>query len=738
MLAGLVAFVTYRRFRDRLSRAYVGLLIGLRLAALVLLAILLLRPFLDRDRPDASSFVVYYLADSSGSMKVTDTRRLGENRLSVVSSLLDPAGTGAPRFIRQATYEGELARFSEEVVPSTNFDETTLPGRTAIGGALERGMNFQPGPQRRLGGVVMLSDGRQNTGPSAIAMAKQFAQAGLPVTTIGVGEDRLVGDLRAKFEDAKGTTPKGEEVELRLEVTNDFQEEAGATVTIFEGNQVIERQEVTIPAEQSATVTARVKPQIAGNRIYRAVIESSTLDDQNATTDVDYFALEVTDPFVFNILFLGSAPSLEHRFLSRVCEAEEQLALSSLIRTSSGTFQKRGFDAIENPILAGDPNPPVRTEQDGESLADELETKAREDLEVEITTEQFAQFEVIILDPTGGLFVDEEVQERLEQFVSRQGGGLLVLGDPSPLPGNLQNILPMARWETDRVANETLLKLEAEPVFEKSKGGLLFTGAPLFVAEEDLLTTASELKPIARRVMETQRDEQAVLAVQAYGSGRVAFLGTAGTWNWRMQLGDGLGRHASFWRDLLSWLGSNTKPRVESEINGQRVTVGEVAPINLSVRSADFRPAGDARISSTVTGPDGNVQVVELRPSSSRAGDYQAEFIPNEAGEYEVSSRIVFDNGEELLETGNFIASVGGGEMAEPSYNEELLRDIARITGGEFRHYTDARNLSEIPLTSGLDTTTERLLLTSNWLFLICLVGCLGGEWFMRRRVGLR
>lgn len=77
-------------------------------------------------------------------------------------------------------------------------------------------------------------------------------------------------------------------------------------------------------------------------------------------------------------------------------------------------------------------------------------------------------------------------------------------------------------------------------------------------------------------------------------------------------------------------------------------------------------------------------------------------------------------------------------ELAELSCNEELLQQMARVSGGEyFREETAAKLIGKLePLSNGRVEESETVLWQSWWWF-IPVIGLLTTEWVLRKRAGL-
>ena len=77
-------------------------------------------------------------------------------------------------------------------------------------------------------------------------------------------------------------------------------------------------------------------------------------------------------------------------------------------------------------------------------------------------------------------------------------------------------------------------------------------------------------------------------------------------------------------------------------------------------------------------------------------------------------------------------------ELESPQLNEDLLKQLAGQTGGTYFTITDAETLPERIATvqNPVFVDAERDL-WAHPLVLITVVGLLGTEWFLRKRIGL-
>ena len=223
-----------------------------------------------------------------------------------------------------------------------------------------------------------------------------------------------------------------------------------------------------------------------------------------------------------------------------------------------------------------------------------------------------------------------------------------------------------------------------------------------------------------------------------FGAGRCAYLGFESTWRWRLSASGGQLAHETFWNLILVWLSETSKPRVKMHCSGAKTGLGEELRLDLDVLGDDFRPAPDARVMAVVQAPDGQVREIALEPAGEVIGRYEAVFFPTVAGEHRVDYDIRLP-ASRLARAAAFVARPVGVEAENIAFNEELLRDLARVTGG--RYFTPDEFLAQghaLPLSPLLPMREETRPLASSWMIFILFCGSGLLFWWLRRRIGLK
>ncbi len=682
-------------------------LLGLRALALVLAALVLLNPFLVRRQADPDQFQVVVLGDASASMTMRDLAG-GQPRLTAVRrALFDSDGLRASLAER---WQVDTRIFAEAQHPLSGDDFSVLPGRTALGDALQEA-GEDPGDSTEAGAIVLLSDGNSNLGEPPEAAARQLGEQGIPVNAVKIGAEGELRDVKVTFQQQTFATEPGERVTLPVTIESNLPDAEEIEVSLHEGESTLDSRRVEVGGENPlASTQFEVQPFGRGEHVYRAVIDPPD-EDRRPETDTDYATVEVKRPERFQILYLSTHLGWQYPFLQRLCDNHRQLEMATVMRTGENTFFIKG----ELPDNAPDNTFP-------ESLS------------------VYAEFDVVIADTRLFAELSPAAGEALRGFVNRRGGGLLAIGPDTGVPEPITSILPATSATEQRAAARIHLQVDSPDVLQ-AEGGAPLTAPPgPWIPEDIRFDTLKDEKPAARTVLLIDREggEHPVLTAQFYGSGRSAWLGLDSEWRWALSDSGDRARYQSFWSGLVGWLGSGTEPRVNLQSSGMKTAVDQPAELVVFARNREYEPATNADIRFSVTGPDNQTRVMNAVPAADRPGRFSIPFTPRHRGEYRLAARIEFPDGETTTRTGYFLAVPAGDELTDVRCRPDVLRDIARLSGGKYFDSPDAARANNIALSPTLPSTEIRHELLNQWWWLAILLMILAAEWYARRRIGLR
>jgi hypothetical protein len=223
---------------------------------------------------------------------------------------------------------------------------------------------------------------------------------------------------------------------------------------------------------------------------------------------------------------------------------------------------------------------------------------------------------------------------------------------------------------------------------------------------------------------------EAVVTVTPYGAGRLLVSGALDAWRYRAEDEAAFDR---FWRSAIAGMALAAPPPVDVEITPAVVPPGETAHVVARIRRSAFAaaPAGRLRVSARLdTG-----EPVRLWPEAG-ADVFSGSLVASGPALQRVTVSAADDDSTGVLGSALLVIDPAA-RSAEPI--GPPLAMLAASRGGMNvtpEHLSDLeahlrRDVSALPVR----TTTHPM---RSGLWILPLAACLGGEWWMRRKRGLR
>ena len=693
------------------------MLAGLRVAALVSVLLVLMRPVAVGPRPPARDTRVAVLVDGSGSMHLRDAGN--RTRLDAARALVEEQLLPALREVAIA----EVSSFGGANEPPTPGDAIRAAARA--------------GERAPLGSVVIVSDGAVDLGPRPDPAVAVFA-----VGVGGTGEylDREVVD--ASLGDPTITDSN---VPLTATLASRGAPTRPLEVRLLEEDRVIDVRTLTPPAGGGLLRTVfRVSPRRDRPTVYTVEIPAIPGELTPANNAVRVLAPPPGRPR--RVLMVEGAPGFEHSFLKRAWLADPGLRLDAIVRKGRNDRGEPTF-YVQAPAA------------DLEVLASGFPA----------TLAALFAYDAVVLANAAPDELTAPQLDVLRRFVAERGGGLLAFGarlfDPRGLAGTpLESMLPVGLPGdgADEVVR-TVARAGDSGVAATRDGA----GHPVMQLGDDPAARWSELPALSSvSRMGGPRPGAAVLAVgdapgggvrplvavQRYGMGRVlAFLGEA-SWRWKMQLPAADTRYDTFWRQALRWVAAGAPGAVSVELENP----ADPSHVVVVVSDDRFTPTADARVFVTTvqsasaadgsgTSLNGPEQVATIRDAAG--GVFEARLPPIPLG-VPVSIEAVAKQGDRETGRGELWVLDGASdrEMADPRRNDLALARLAQAGGGRLLSPTDlpevSRWLPRPPTRDAGAADAERAGLEERELWhhpavFLVIVSALAAEWALRRRWGL-
>jgi uncharacterized membrane protein len=717
------ALLTYRQLTTKHTRRDQSVLIGLRLAALAVLFVCLVRPTLILKAAVPQQNFLGVLLDDSRSMAIADSG--GQPRSAFVQRQL--GSKNAPLFNALADkFVLRFFRFSSSTDRVGSAAGLTFEGTaTHLGQALEHARDELAGLP--LAGVVVVSDGADTSDIAIDDPLASMKARSIPVFTLGVGEERFAKDIQVSRVETPRSVLKG--TSLVVDVVLSQTGYSGQTVplNVEDDGRLVSSQDVALPGNgESSTVRVRVTASEAGPRLFsfRVPVQPGEQVTQNNVREA---LIEVADRRD-RVLYFEGEPRFEMPFMRRAIKDDQNLGVTILQRTAENKYYRFTVDSPDE-VIAGFP-------------------KTREEL--------FAYRAIILGSVEAAAFTPEQMR-MLADFVSKRGGGLLMLGGRrsfveggwagTPLAEALPVVLDQP---AGRPAAPTVSWLNVRPTRDGAMSPVtqIADGTPSTTKWEDLppVTTVNHLyaaKPGASVLLSAQdatRQEQVVLAVQRYGRGKALAMPIQDSFQWyfnpKLPVTDKT--YATFWRRLVRWLVDGVPNQVNVSTTQDRVEPGEAIKLSTEVLDSSYTEVNDSRVVAAVTSPSGKKTELPLEWIVEHDGEYHGSFVPDEPGLYQVS--VTATRGDKTLGTSviHVRASAGDNEYFDAPMRAPLLKRMAEDTGGRFFTTANAASLPEAISYSGRGVTVvEERELWDMPILLILLIALTAAEWGYRRTRGL-
>ena len=726
ILAGLVSIssirwvITSGRPRERI------LPVILRSAALLLLLFCVFQPVLVVSTAMPQENFVGILIDDTLSMQLTD---YGERpRSALVDELFGSEG-GQLLAPLSERFKLRYFAFSSTTGRIRDLSELSFSGqKTHIGQALERAR--QELAAVPLSGLVVITDGADNNDASLTEPLLALRSRNIPVYTVGVGSPRFSRDVEIERIEIPRSVLRGTTVSVELLIRQRGYGGELVDLVVEESDRILKTQQVELPGDgETAPIRVHFTVNDPGPHNYRFYIREKSDEqiDQNNVRDV----MVLVDDDREKILYLDGEPQYEFKFIRRAVADDKNLQVVGVQRTAENKFIR--FD-LDNPdeLMGGFP----------------------------ATREELFKYKGLILSSIeAGFFTGDQLQ-MIADFVSRRGGGLIMLGgrwsfseggfDNTPVADVLPVVLEVIA-DTDSERDVVYLEVEPTPF------GRAHSITQLEENEEatrqkwqsmpqlSAVNRVTEIKPGATTLLEgkivDQPGNRIVLAYQRYGRGKSFALPVQDTWMWQMHASMNLEdqTHEMFWRQLLRWLVSDVPDQVSVETTPERIAPDEEVTLVATIDDESFLRVNNTEVTAFITDPLGETHTVPMDWTVEEDGEYEGYFIPGKEGRYQIRVSALED-GSLLGTTTSYMDVVNqteeyfGAEM-----RQALLEKIAAETGGRFYTPDNVENLIEdIRYTASGTTVLEEKDLWDMPAIFLLLILLISTEWFYRRYRGLK
>ena len=726
VFAAVVVYGSYKSTRFLQDGKKKASLIALHALSFLLITFLLLNPALRKESYKEekknlsvivdSSFSMSLPGDSDGNARIEKVRSFVDKNRSFFNELEENYNVEYLSFSETLEGASKDALFLEQPLgKNTNFENLL----TELKGKKDRGESDL---------AVIISDGGNGAENSSVII-EELGEIEFPISAVSPVDESSKNDVWIDDINASEVTFLRYEFPVEVVVKTNMSEGIDLPVSLYEDNRLISIKEVYVsPKDKEGSVSFDINPITLGRKIYTVSIPRVSSDRIAENNEKSFF----TDVIInkIRVLHVAGSPSWDVRFMRRAMKRNPNIDLVSF-------------------FILRDPSDLVFASESELSL---IPFPVNEIFGSELKTFDVVIFQNFNFQPYGifGFHL-----RSIKDYITEEGGAFLMIGgNKSFESGNygrtpISDVLPVELDYLPRTLSDSISDQAFKPeLTESGRNHPIMRIIPNKDENERYWDNMPELEglnivngvaPEASTLLKTPEGDP-LLAVGEVESGKVAAFLSDSSWRWNfagVDEGDLSPYYGKFWNRLFLWFVD------DPELQNVRVSTdqaiynpGDRAKIELRGSEHDIEDSGTLPL---LTFPEG--EEIELDIEKSSENRYGSEVRLDDYGSYRVS---VSEDDYDIFRDSNingisFTVEPAENEVRGPTSNEGLLKSMAESTGGRFI------STDESAKKLGLDNRKKRTItgyetvkLWDNPVFFFLLVGLLSGEWFLRRRWGLK
>ena len=582
--------------------------------------------------------------------------------------------------------------------------------------------------------AVLITDGQHNHGESPVEIARLHAGRETPIFAVGIGSKTAPRDVAVIAVEHPEAVFYQDRVRGQITLKEDLPPGIAFTVSVKAGDKTLWQQQLAtegkplrkVPFDFAIQGTIEAKlalrndtgVEASGVPLELTVLVSEVDGDGEPRNNQRGWRLRAVTQ-KRRILMVDGRPRWESRYMRNLFDRDEQWEVNAVFagsRPGEPTLARGG---------------------QAEQFPTDSESVSTYDL-------------IIIGDVPRTLWKDHEL-EWIRDFVAKRGGALVFIDGArgglrgyantalAPLlpvewkgAGTRQGITRFLLPEHGRKLSPLALvpdDAQNANLWRQLQAPHWFSGAIPLAGAESLLD------------LEVSGRKEAAIVHRPFGAGRVLYHAFDDSWRWRYEVADQY--HVKFWNQLANWIAEPPfavrDKFVSLDAGAITYRPDESADIRARIRDGAGKPVTNAVVDAVLHRDGHQVATIRLTPDENAGGLYRGKSGTLEPGEYEVGIHsVAIAERDTRARTSFKVEPRETGELNLLTLNDELLRQIATISGGRYLQEENAAELPELlaPLSEGRIVESDTVLWQSYWWFLP-IVLLLTIEWLIRKRVGL-
>lgn len=730
------AFVTYLKESPQTSKKLRVTLSLIRFGVGFFLLLLFLQPTVKMDTQESSRTVLPVLIDVSSSMSITETKSSDDylrlmaeacglskdevsklQRIDLVKAILNNQDLNLINKL-QDKYSVKLYIFDQQTrqlkideelieLPQAKGEATSLSSAVRY---VEQSLRGLP-----LADIILFTDGVHNKGSSPQEMAVELKSRDIRLFPVGIGMPENI-DVRVESIVMDDLLFIDDEVEVKVNFAASGIEDGILPVQLKMGSKIVRSKNVEFRNGRFSESFV-IKPDQKGDFNFSVELEQYP-DEFFMDNNIQNKQIKVIDSEI-RVLLAVQNPSWEYRYLKGMLDSDKRFKTKVFIRTGDSS----------------------RSSQDDQFLD-------------AFPVDNLEETDIIILNNLERDYFSFDDMNKLQDFVSKQGGSLLMIsassGTPSSYVGTpIEEMLPVTIskvQESDELDTERSrtrpFKLDLTP---EGRDSIITRLVPL--AEENVKVWQKlpsqhwyykgikRLKPGATALVKhgSVKNEYGSIPLMSYhrfGDGQVLFLGFNSVWRWRYKVGSLYTDR--FWSQTIHHMGLNhllgTSKGVHFQTSKRDYSAGEKIPLSVKIVGNALR-----------SGDEKSVEILAVELESGEEKNFK---LAHSGSKGSYAGQVVLPEGTWDLqlddEKHRLSVSKSQLEFERVSMDKTGLTELANLSDGQFIEIADLDQIPELMLEK--PRTRSVILeksLWDNFIFILLVSLLTAAEWLLRKKENL-
>lgn len=726
----------FRELRTQVDISKAASVPLIRSAAVLLIAIALFEPQLTREKVSGEPEMLGIIIDTSLSMSLPGSEQSTSIPRIDQASELSFGDNGILRVLgdRFDVYVADTNSSTQKTwshfARRNSSDEFRPPeliaadAQSALGNAIVDQLNSTFSIDSS-GAILLLSDGRTNTGSSLIEAAEQSKRAGVKLFTVGLGPAETISDLAVIA--ANGPTSLGKQDSFRgiARIRESLPKGTLYSVQARVDGRIVWEQDLMSLGQPAREISFA----ISAEEMVEGAEQNADAQRNTIALKIDIIARVQEEPLLDPVL-----QNNQKSLFTQVAIRKRKL----LLIDGRHRWETRYINNLFNRDSAWEVTKIVAT-------PGKMEVNGIPESKTEL-----AHYNCVVIGEILPRLLPEEFKSQLVEFVSTGVGGVGFIDGARGYwhdlePSDFQQLFPV-NWDPqlDTTTNQSF-KIISQAAAQNlgildSFGDSAVVGKKLPSLDQVVRVTpqlGAEVLVLAKNKYESRP----LLVTRQFGAGIAFYLATDETWKWRYDASQAA--HQEFWSQLINLVASvplsaqNDFAELDTGIPSYKL--GEEVPIRAKLRTSSGDPNGEQQVFAKLTNENGEEFELLLREAPDRPGSYSIQARDLQAGNYSVELRSAsFPNSGPKLESRFSVLAEENQEYEILTQDEDVLQLASRLTGGQYFTFNQRDELVDAltPISNfKIDRQSKPLWDTAFWFVAAMLL--ISIDWLLRKRMGL-